>query len=79
MFSYISMNWRGQPLISHEVIVNLIGSTTTQSGLTISAELDTNIYPKGIRVSDDDLALVNLTKAPFHGEWNYTIDNNCSG
>lgn len=79
MFSYISMNWRGQPLISHEVIVNLIGSTTTQSGLTISAELDTNIYPKGIRVSDDELEMVNLTKAPFHGEWNYTIDKNCSG
>lgn len=79
MFSYISMNWRGQPLISHEVIVNLIGSTTTQSGLTISAELDTNIYPKGIRVSDDELEMVNLTKAAFHGEWNYTIDKNCSG
>ena len=79
MFSYISMNWRGQPLISHEVIVNLIGNTTTQSGLTISAELDTNLYPKGIRVSDDELEMVNLTKAAFHGEWNYTIDNNCSG
>ena len=79
MFSYISMNWRGQPLISHEVIVNLIGSTTTQSGLTISAELDINIYPKGIRVSDDELAMVNRSKAAFHGEWNYIIDKNCSG
>jgi len=79
MFSYISMNWRGQPLISHEVIVNLIGSTTTQSGLTISAELDTNIYPRGIRVSDDELEMGNLTKAAFHGEWNYIIDKNCSG
>ena len=79
MFSYISMNWRGQPLISHEVNVNLIGSTTTQSGLTISAELDVNIYPKGIRVSDDELEMVNLTKAAFHGEWNYIIDKNCSG
>ena len=79
MFSYISMNWRGQPLISHEVIVNLLGSTTTQSGLTISAELDVNIYPKGIRVSDDELEMVNLTKAAFHGEWNYIIDKNCSG
>jgi hypothetical protein len=78
MFSYISMNWRGKPLISHEVIVNLIGSTTTQSGLTISAELDINIYPKGIRVSDDELEMVNLTKAAFHGEWNYIIDKNCS-
>ena len=79
MFSYISMNWRVQPLISHEFIVNLIGSTTTQSGLTISAELDINIYPKGIRVSDDELAMVNLSKAAFHGEWNYIIDKNCSG
>jgi hypothetical protein len=79
MFSHISMNWRGRPLISHEVIVHLIGSTTTQSGLTISAELDTNLYPKGIRISDEELKTVNLTKAPFHGEWNYTIAKNCSG
>jgi hypothetical protein len=79
MFSHISMNWRGRPLISHEVIVNLIGSTTTQSGLTINAELDTNLYPKGIRISDEELETVNLTKASFHGEWNYTIDRICSG
>ena len=79
MFSHISMNWRGKSLISHEVIVNLIGNTTTQSGLTISAELDTNIYPKGIRISDDELETVNLTKAEFHGEWNYAIADNCSG
>jgi hypothetical protein len=79
MFSHISMNWRGKPLISHEVIVNLIGNTTTQSGLTISAELDTNIYPKGIRISDDELETVKLTKAEFHGEWNYAIAENCSG
>lgn len=78
MFSHISMNWRGRPLISHEVIVNLIGSTTTQNGLTISAELDTNLYPKGIRISDDELKTVNLTKSLFHGEWNYTIDKKCS-
>lgn len=79
MFSHISMNWRGRPLISHEVIVNLIGSTTTQSGLTINAELDTNLYPKGIRISDEELETVNLTKASFHSEWNYTIDIKCSG
>lgn len=79
MFSHISMNWRGKPLISHEVIVNLIGNTTTQGGLTINAELDTNIYPKGIRISDDELEAVNLTKAKFHGEWNYIIAENCSG
>jgi hypothetical protein len=79
MFSHISMNWRGKPLISHEVIVNLIGNTTTQSGLTISAELDTNIYPKGIRISDEELEAVNLIKAEFHGEWNYAIAQNRSG
>lgn len=79
MFSHISMNWRGKPLISHEVIINLIGNTTTQGGLTINAELDTNIYPKGIRISDDELEAVNLTKAKFHGEWNYIIAENCSG
>jgi hypothetical protein len=78
MFSHISMNWRGRPLISHEVIVDLIGSTTTQSGLTINAELDSNLYPKGIRISDDELKAINLTKALFHSEWNYTIDIKCS-
>lgn len=79
MFSYISMNWRGRPLISHETIVNLIGSTTTRTGLTINAELDVNLYEKGIHVSDEELEKVNLTKAPFHGEWNYSISANCSG
>ena len=79
MFSYISMNWRGKPLISHEVIVNLIGSTTTRSGLMITAELDTNLYEKGLRISDAELAAVNLKKAAFHGEWNYSIEQNCSG
>jgi hypothetical protein len=78
MFSYISMNWRGRPLISHEVIVNLIGNTTTQSGLTINAELDTNLYPKGIHISDAELEMLNMTKASFHGEWNYTITQKCS-
>ena len=78
MFSYISMNWRGKPLISHEVIVNLIGSTTTRSGLTVTAELDTNLYEKGLRISDEELAAVNLKKAAFHGEWNYSIEQNCS-
>lgn len=78
MFSYISMNWRGRPLISHETIVNLIGSTTTRAGLTINAELDANLYEKGIHVSDEELEMVNLTKAKFHGEWNYSIAANCS-
>jgi hypothetical protein len=73
MFSYISMNWRGKPLISHEVIVNLIASTTTQTGLKIEAEIDTNLYPKGLRVTDEELEKINIQKANFHGEWNYTI------
>jgi len=79
MFSYISMNWRGRPLTSHETIVNLIGSTTTRTGLIINAELDGNLYEKGIHVSDEELKMVNLTKAKFHGEWNYSIAVNCSG
>lgn len=79
MFSFISINWRGKPLVSHETIVNLIGGTTTAAGLTISAELDRNIYPIGIHVSDEELAKVNITRATFHGEWNYSISSNCSG
>ena len=78
MFSFISMNWRGKPLISHVVIVNLIGSTRTKSGLTVKAELDTSLYPKGIKVSDKELSMLNLTRADFHGEWNYSIAPNCS-
>lgn len=78
MFSFISMNWRGKPLISHEVIVDLIGSTTTKNGLHISAELDTNTYQKGIHITDEELEAVNLKKADFHGEWNYSITMNCS-
>lgn len=78
MFSHISMNWRGKPLISHEVIINLIANTTTEAGLRISAELDEAAYPKGIKVSDEKLERVNLVKADFHGEWNYKIAANCS-
>jgi hypothetical protein len=73
MFSYISLNWRGKPLISHEVIVNLIAGTTTRTGLKIQAELDTNLYQKGIQVTDKELEKVQIQKADFHGEWNYTI------
>ena len=73
MFAYISQNWRGRPLVSVEVIVNLIADPTTAKGLEIQAELDTNAYPKGRRVSDKDLALVRITRDAFHGEWNYTI------
>ena len=73
LFSFITMNWRAKPLISHEVIVNLIAATKTRSGLTVRAELDTNSYPKGIVVSDDDLATVSIERADFHGDWNYYI------
>lgn len=73
MFSHITQNWRGRPLVSHEVIVNLIANTATQQGLTIQAELDTGTYPTGIKVSNEELAGVNLIPAGFHGEWNYTI------
>jgi len=73
LFSYISQNWRGKPLISHEIIVNLIAATTTEAGLQVGCQLDTQSYPKGITVSDDELAQVNLQPADFHGEWNYVI------
>jgi hypothetical protein len=73
LFAYISQNWRGRPLVSFEVIVNLIADTTTVTGLEIQAELDTNAYPKGRKVSDEELASVQMVRDPFHGEWNYTI------
>ena len=73
LFSFITMNWRAKPLISHEVIVNLIASTKTRSGLTVRAELDTNSYPKGIVVSDADLATVQIDHDDFHSDWNYCI------
>jgi Rhodopirellula transposase DDE domain len=73
MFCHITRNWRGRPLLSHAVVVNLIGSTKTKTGLHIQAELDTNSYESGIKVSDEELATVRMEKAAFHGEWNYTI------
>jgi transposase len=73
LFSYISLNWRGKPLTSYEVVVKLIGSTTTAEGLEVLSELDTNAYAKGIKVSDKDFEELNIEKDDFHGEWNYTI------
>jgi hypothetical protein len=73
LFSFISQNWRGKPLVSHEVIVNLIAATTTTKGLRVASALDTNTYPKGIKVSDKELAKVQIERADFHGDWNYTI------
>jgi hypothetical protein len=73
LFSAISMNWRGRPLTSHEVIVELIGATTTQTGLRVRAELDRGRYPLGVKVGDEELAAVPLVRHEFHGEWNYTL------
>jgi hypothetical protein len=73
LFSFISMNWRAQPLTSYRVIVDLISATKTDTGLTVRCELDTNLYPKGIVVSDEEMAALNILRAEFHGEWNYTI------
>ena len=67
------MNWKAQPLVSYRVIVDLIAATTTTAGLTVRCELDENVYPKGIVVSDREMADLNITRDPFHGEWNYTI------
>jgi hypothetical protein len=73
MFCHITQNWRGKPLRTRAVVVNLIGNTKTKSGLKVQAELDTNSYPTGIKVSDEELAAVQIKRAEFHGDWNYTI------
>lgn len=73
MFCHITQNWRGRPLVSHEVIVQLIANTTTAAGLKILAELDTGLYPVGIKVSDEEIALIKIKRARFHGDWNYTL------
>ena len=73
MFCHITANWRGRPLVSHEVIVKLIANTTTRAGLTIQAELDRGEYPTGIKVTDKEMESLNLFPADFHGNWNYSI------
>ena len=73
LFSFITMNWRGRPLVSHEVIVSLIASTKTRSGLTVHAELDNAEYPKGITVSEEDFSTIKINRNEFHGDWNYSI------
>ena len=73
LFSAISTNWRGRPLTSHEVVVDLIGATSTKTGLRVHAERDVTRYPNGVKVNDEDLASVDLKPHDFHGEWNYTI------
>ena len=74
MFSYISQNWRGKPLISIETIVNLIGSTKTKTGLKIQTAVDTSPYVKGIKITDAEMAALGIHKNDFHGEWNYTLN-----
>ncbi len=73
LFSFISMNWRGQPLVSHEVMINLIANTRTRSGLLVRAELDPAKYPKGVKVTEEDFTSIRLEPDPFHGNWNYAI------
>jgi Rhodopirellula transposase DDE domain len=73
LFSFITQNWRGQPLVSHQTIVNLIAGTTTKTGLIVKAALDTNRYATEIKVSDEELAALRLERHEFHGDWNYTI------
>jgi len=73
LFSFISQNWRGKPLVSHEVIINLIAATTSKTGLSVKSELDRNSYPAGVKVSDQQMAQLRLRRDAFHGEWNYSL------
>ena len=73
LFAFITQNWRSKPLVSHQVIVQLIANTTTDTGLTVACRLDDNTYEKGIKVSDAEMAALNIRPANFHGEWNYTF------
>ena len=76
LFSFISQNWRGKPLVSHEVIVNLIAGTTNKAGLKVRAQLNNNEYPAGRKVADRELKNVRIVPDAFHGDWNYTIRPN---
>ena len=73
LFSQITLNWRGRPLTSHQVIVDLIANTKTTTGLSVRAVLDTGQYPTGISYSDKDIAALPLVRHDFHGDWNYTL------
>jgi hypothetical protein len=73
LFAFISQNWRGKPLVSHQVIIQLISATKTETGLTVTCDLDRNLYPKGLAVSDAEMAALKIERHCFHGEWNYTI------
>ena len=73
LFSFITQNWRGRPLVSYQTIVQLIAATTTDTGLKVKCEVDTNAYPKGVKVEDAEMDALNLHRHDFHGDWNYTI------
>ena len=73
LFSFLSQNWRGKPLVSHQVIVNLIAATTTKAGLRVRAEVDPGRYPQGVKVTDKEVASIRIERDRFHGDWNYTI------
>jgi len=73
LFSQITLNWRGRPLTSHQIIVDLIGATSTATGLTVRAELDTGTYPTGIKYTKAQVEALPITRHDFHGDWNYTF------
>ena len=73
LFSFITQNWRGKPLVSHQTIVQLIAATTTDTGLKVRSEIDPNTYPAGVKVTDDEMDAINILRHKFHGDWNYTI------
>lgn len=73
LFSFITQNWRGKPLVSHQAIVQLIAATTTDTGLKVRSEIDPNTYPAGVKVTDDEMDASNILRHKFHGDWNYTI------
>jgi hypothetical protein len=79
LFSQITKNWRGRPLESYQVVVNLIGATTTKTGLRVRADFDKEFYPTKVKVTDSELAMVDLRPHKFHGEWNYTINHKTTG
>jgi hypothetical protein len=73
LFAYITQNWRGKPLVSHKVIIQLIAATSTDKGLTVTCDIDRSRYPRGIKISKAQLAAINIERHAFHSEWNYTI------
>ena len=73
LFSFITQNWRGKPLVSYQTIVQLIAATTTRTGLNVKCEIDHASYPAGVKVTDAEMAAINIAAHAFHGEWNYSI------